>query len=93
MLTPGRKKPLSSSKDVSEDISTAILKELNRGHTKGPFTTPPFQHFHLSPLGGVPKPDGSIRVILDLSIRGVHLSMMASLRKLFLLSMLSLTMQ
>ena len=66
-ITPGRKMPLSSSKDVSNDISTAILKELNRGHTKGPFVTPPFEVFHLSPLGGVPKPDGTIRVILDLS--------------------------
>jgi len=66
-MTPGRKRPLSSSNDVSEDISTAILKEMNRGHTKGPFTIPPFKNFHLSPLGGVPKPDGSIRVILDLS--------------------------
>ena len=33
----------------------------------GPFKTVPFTKYHLSPLGGVPKPDGSTRVILDLS--------------------------
>lgn len=66
-ITKGRKKPLLSSKQAEAKISEAILKELNRGHTKGPFVVPPFESFHLSPLGGVPKPDGTIRVILDLS--------------------------
>ncbi|XP_057312156.1 uncharacterized protein LOC130653651 [Hydractinia symbiolongicarpus] len=48
-------------------VDEAILKELNRGHTVGPFDCPPLPSFHCSPLGAAPKKDGSIRVILDLS--------------------------
>ena len=33
----------------------------------GPFVQPPFEHFHCSPLGAVDKPNGSVRIILDLS--------------------------
>ena len=66
-VTRGRKKPLRSSTDIGPQISTSILKELNRGHTAGPFLSPPFKVFHLSPLGGVPKKDGTTRIILDLS--------------------------
>ena len=66
-VTKGRRKPLTSSKQAESKIDEAIVKELNRGHTKGPFPVPPFSTYHLSPLGGVPKPDGTIRVILDLS--------------------------
>lgn len=45
----------------------AILKEVTRGHTAGPFHYPPFINFHCSPLGAVPKPNSSVRLILDLS--------------------------
>ena len=50
----------------SEGISVAILKELNRGHTCRPFKEPPFPDYHLSPIDRVSKPDGSMRLILDL---------------------------
>ena len=48
-------------------VSAAILKELLRGHTTGPFHAPPFSLFHCSPLGAVPKNDNTISLILDLS--------------------------
>ena len=48
-------------------VTTAIRKEVQRGHTSGPFLFPPFFPFHCSPLGAVPKKDGSHRIILDLS--------------------------
>ena len=48
-------------------VSEAIRKELERGHTSRPFINPPFRITHCSPIGAVPKPDGSCRLILDLS--------------------------
>ena len=48
-------------------VDEAILKELNRGHTLGPFTTPPLPNFHILPLGAALKKDGTARVVLDLS--------------------------
>ena len=56
-----------SSYDHADKVDEAILKELNRGHTIGPFDHPPLANFHCSPLGAAPKKDGTIRVILDLS--------------------------
>ena len=50
-----------------QGVTEAINKELARGHTAGPFDHPPFPINHISPLGAVPKPDGSIRLIMDLS--------------------------
>ena len=61
------KKPLRSSTDIGPQISTSLLKELNRGHIARPFLSLPFKVFHLSPLGGVPRKDGTTRIILDLS--------------------------
>ena len=63
-------KPLKNNKsarDNPDKVSEAINKELERGHTAGPFHAPPFPHCHISPLGAAPKPDGSCRLILDLS--------------------------
>ena len=63
-------KPLKNNKsarDNPEKVSEAIAKEVDRGHTAGPFHAPPFPHCHISPLGAAPKPDGSCRLILDLS--------------------------
>ena len=48
-------------------VTEAIRKEVSKGHTAGPFPTPPFPINHISPLGAAPKPDGSIRLIMDLS--------------------------
>lgn len=50
-----------------EGVTEAIKKEISRGHTAGPFNHPPFPINHVSPLGAVPKPDGTIRLIMDLS--------------------------
>ena len=50
-----------------QGVTEAVCKEIARGHTAGPFATPPFPINHISPLGAVPKPDGSIRLIMDLS--------------------------
>ena len=63
----GRTKNLLSARENKEAVACAILKELNRGHTIGPFVHPPVSPFHSSPLGAVPKKDGSVRLILDLS--------------------------
>ena len=57
---------LSSRRNLIPVLET-IKKELFRGHTSGPFPEPPFHPFHCSPLGAVPKKDGSFRIILDLS--------------------------
>ena len=38
-----------------------------RGHTAGPFASPPFDPFRCNPLGARVKPDGTVRLILDLS--------------------------
>ena len=38
-----------------------------RGHTSGPFDSPPYPVLHCSPLGAVPKKDNTYRLILDLS--------------------------
>ena len=58
---------LKSSSEHSADVSKAIRTEVSRGHTAGPFYTLPLEDFHCSPLGAVPKKDGSARIILDLS--------------------------
>ena len=56
-----------SACEFFDKVSTAILKELNRGHAVGPFSSPPLTNFHVSLLGAVPKNDGLMRVVLDLS--------------------------
>ena len=48
-------------------MQKAIDKEINRGHTAGPFPYPPFKHCHCSPIGSTPKKDLSLRLIMDLS--------------------------
>ena len=56
-----------SADSNSEAVSTAILKELKRGHTAGPFESHPLPSFFCSPLGAASKKDGTKRIILDLS--------------------------
>ena len=56
-----------SAMQHKDGVTAAINKELERGHTAGPFDHPPFPINHISPLGAVPKPDGTIRLIMDLS--------------------------
>ena len=61
---------LLSALQNPKPVSEAIRKELSRGHTSGSFEHPPFEPFHCSPLGAVPKKDGSYSIILDLSSPG-----------------------
>ena len=60
-------KNLKSAYENKELIQEAITKEISRGHTAGPFPTPPFPLIHCSPIGSAPKKDGSVRLIMDLS--------------------------
>lgn len=60
-------KNLKSARDHKEAVSRAILTEVARGHTAGPFSAPPFPVTHCSPLGAVAKDSGEVRLILDLS--------------------------
>ena len=62
-----RPRNLKSARDNVAKVTEAVVKELNRGHTSGPFPFPPFPHTHCSPIGAAPNPDGSARLILDLS--------------------------
>ena len=66
-LTEGQERNLLSARNNPLAVGEAIRKELSRGHTSGPFDSHPLAHFHCSPLGAVPKKDGSHRIILDLS--------------------------
>ena len=65
--TATRPKNLLSATQHPDDVSAALSKELARGHTSGPFLTPPWPDIHCSPLGSRPKKDGSRRLIMDLS--------------------------
>lgn len=58
---------LKSATDHTHDVTTAICKELVRGHTCGPFATMPIKNLHCSPLGSREKKDGTRRLIMDLS--------------------------
>ena len=55
------------ARSCPSEVYKAIFKEVSRDHTSGPFVSPPVVPFHCSPLGAVPKKDGSYRLILDLS--------------------------
>ena len=57
----------TSAVHASNGVSAAIIKELQKGHTMGPFSSPPLPYFHCSPLGSAPKKDSLTRIILDLS--------------------------
>jgi len=43
------------------------MKEVSRGYTAGPFSSSPLPALQCSPLGLVPKKDGSWHIIMDLS--------------------------
>ena len=49
-------------------VNTHLQKEMNLGRIAGPYSSPPFQPFVISPLGLVPKKEvGEFRLIHDLS--------------------------
>ena len=56
-----------SAVDHPEEVTKAIIKELENGHIAGPFLNPPLENLHCSPLGAREKDDGSYRLIMDLS--------------------------
>ena len=62
-----RPRNLLSARNNPKGVFQAIAKEVSRKHTSGPFSSPPFPSTHCSPIGAAPKPDGSVRLILDLS--------------------------
>ena len=64
---PSRPRNLRSALENPAAVTRALIKELRRGHTAGPFFSPPFACLHCSPLGSAPKKDGAVRLILDLS--------------------------
>ena len=57
----------SSARSRPAAVSAAIRTEVERGHTVGPFAHPPMTPFRCNPLGAREKPDGSVRLLLDLS--------------------------
>ena len=64
---PTQPNNLLSATQHSEEVTKALQKELQRGHTSGPFLHPPWKDLHCSPLGSREKKDGSRRLIMDLS--------------------------
>ena len=46
---------LISARQNPRIVSTNLLKELQLGHTAGPFVSPPFPNFQVYPIGVVPK--------------------------------------
>lgn len=59
---------LSSAAQHEAAIDTALKESVRLGQTAGPFHSPPFPNFIVSPLGAVPKGNsGKIRVIHHLS--------------------------
>ena len=66
-ITHSLPKNLLSARNNPEAVNNALTSEIERGHTSGPFTVSPFNTLHCSPLGAVPKKDGTHRIILDLS--------------------------
>ena len=64
---PLQSKNLHSALSNTSAVTEAISKELSRGHVAGPFIKALFENLHCSPLGAVPKKDGSYCLIIDLS--------------------------
>ena len=67
VFTETKPKNNKSALNNKEAVTKAIEKEIARGHTAGPFKEPPFQSVHCSPIGCVPKKDGTVRLVMDLS--------------------------
>lgn len=66
-ILDGVTKNLKSASAHPEEVTSILNKEVQRGHTLGPFAVKPFSNLQISPLGTIPKKDGSLRLILDLS--------------------------
>ena len=57
-----RPKNLLSATENEVELDNAILKEVTRGHTSGPFINPPFNNLHCSPIGAVVKKRQNLQV-------------------------------
>eukprot|EP00117_Sycon_ciliatum_P034800 scpid21606/ scgid26485/ Integrase/recombinase xerD homolog len=57
----------SSACACPAEVTTHLLNCCDRGETAGPFASPPFPHMHISGLGAIPKSNGKLRIIHDLS--------------------------
>ena len=66
-VTQSSPKNLKSATSNPKLVTAAFNKELSKGHISGPFSQPPLKDLHCSPVGMRQKPDGSARIILDLS--------------------------
>ena len=60
-------KNLRSAQRFYALLKEAVVKEVQRGHTAGPFSSPPFPVTHCSPIGAVEKSDSTCRLVVDLS--------------------------
>lgn len=60
-------KNLQSALEHSDEVSASLAAECEKGFMAGPHANQPFEHFHSSGLGTVPKKDGSWRLICHLS--------------------------
>lgn len=60
-------KNLKSLHSLQEEAMHTINKEISLGRVAGPFIHSPLQNLRLSPVGMVPKKDGSFRLIHHLS--------------------------
>jgi hypothetical protein len=59
---------LKSCDEDPDIVQSKLQAELNSGRVKGPFTSPPFENFRVSPIGLVPKKTpGQFRLIHHLS--------------------------
>ena len=65
--TVTRPRNLLSATEHTSAVTEALMKEVARGHTAGPFTSAPLPNLHCSPLGSRGKKDGGRHLIMDLS--------------------------
>ena len=61
----GRNPPVDAAGQAK--IQKVIDADVAAGKKAGPFDEPPLEHFNVSPVGAVPKKNGKIRVIHNLS--------------------------
>lgn len=67
--------------DNPTSVNNKLSKELAAGRIVGPYDTPPFETFRVSPLGIVPKKlPGEFRLIHHLSYPEGYLLMMVFLK-------------
>ena len=62
-----RSKNLKSAEENADILISKLNAEVQLGRIAGPFSQPPFPNFRVSPLGLVPKRNGSYRLIHHLS--------------------------